>query len=191
MVDSQAAAPQRPPFPYLKFMLIIVGGLPASGKTTLGKLLAKKLGLELLSPNSLYPKNVKDEGLRQSLAVSAWEVCEEAVDEFTASKDNTDLLILDSIALNHKTLRPMVLNAQTRGHQVLYVLCLTSKETAKRRSKEWIGDDIYNSYLDKLKKSVQSIKSMSDKLIVLRNEDDTYTDIKQCFKEVLSFLNEK
>jgi len=171
-------------------MLIIIGGLPSSGKTTMATILSKKLNIDIISPTSLYPENLhKNEELRQIFAVSAWEVCMDAVEQFTMDNDNDKKVIFDSISLNANTIRPIILNAQNKGHKVLYVLCITTKETAKKRGKRWVGDEIYAKYLDQLKKSIKSLNATSDKLIVLKNEDDSFLNIKKCYKDILDFLN--
>jgi len=153
-------------------MLIIMGGLPKSGKTAVVRE-ASIGGIHITADNYLPPNldNQPDE-IKSKIQISAWEQCMDKLTESIPLKD--EIIILDTCGANPNSFRASVTQAGIHGHKVHYVYVDRDFD----KCTEHIDAEIVKSYSQKFGKNLKSIKELVDKLHVIPNNGDVSTAAK-------------
>ena len=168
-------------------MLVIMSGLPRAGKSTIARKFAE-IGFTVLNPEEYYPDNIQfDESSKAKFAIAAWEVCHQTA--MNMVEDSTGNIIFDTSASNANPILPLINKAKECGHQIITLFVVSSEIEAQKRP-GWPGHSIFINYLDKFKISANEIKDVSDKYIIIKNNENLDKFLSQAHK-IIGDLNGK
>jgi|SRR5215469_4186861 len=170
-------------------MIVLLAGLPATGKSTLARSLADRLNGALLSKDAIRhvlfaPRDVEystvqdDFVLQIMLETAAW----------TLRKDPARLVLLDGRTFSRRYQIDMVLNAAQELHQPWRVLeCVCSDESARSRlemqsasGEHPAGNRTYALYLE--------VKARFEPITLPKTVIDTDQPLDICLQKALAVL---
>ena len=148
-------------------MLILMGGLPKSGKTVFAKALAFRLGASLISPDVVLPPGLEQfsEEKQKELRIAAWKACQESTLEFCSKPKNVPkVAIFDTTGKNLRALEELERMCSIRGHDLFFVYVHDTRERCGERG---VGESLLNEYFEVMKAPLQHFKN---RLVVVKNE---------------------
>ncbi|MBD3407204.1 MAG: hypothetical protein GF411_13880 [Candidatus Lokiarchaeota archaeon] len=145
-------------------MLIIMGGLPKSGKTSILK--GVKHDIVHINPEALLSKNIDNqpEDVKQALNIAAWEQC------LTSIGDNLDhnIIIFDTCGSSLNPLRTQILKAKMHGHKIVYLYVDRKFELCANH----IDSKILKSYKQKFINTLPQARDAADYFRVITNNGE-------------------
>lgn len=181
-----------------KPLLLVVTGMPASGKTTLAHLLAKETLCPLISRDELkegytntlgIPHHQMDKSVAMHIYESFFEVA-----GLLLSKG---ISVIIEAAFQHKLWKPKLSDLSARA-EIKIIICTTSSELAKSRFKDRLKNDperekyhgdssLYSTKKQNKKQEKYEPVKMSFPVL----EVDTSDDYSPGLKEIIRFIRQK
>jgi len=151
-------------------MLIIMMGLPKSGKSTIANKIVENSDITLINPEILYPDNIKELSRSENLVykLSAWDASFECAMEELNTKD----VLFDTCGNSYEMLNELILKAKVCGHKIYIIFKFENLKECKKRAGIEADSIKWDDYLKKFKSSLPKLYKKVDKLITIRNVDD-------------------
>lgn len=150
-------------------MIIIMCGLPASGKSTLVDLVFDD-STKVIRPEDYVPQNADklDTEVYKSIKIAAWNVAIDLFREEAHDGKLSDIIVLDMCNRDIAAIISILRFARARGHEVILLYLNSSREACIRRS--GLAPDIIDKYIDSLKDSLPKYKVECNNFMVARNK---------------------
>jgi hypothetical protein len=158
-------------------MILFTGGFPFAGKSEFVRLLLTKLDpadVTVIEPKEFYPQGYDKlpADAQTRIAIAAWDVCIEKLNELILSESPDHLIIFDTAAKRLHHMRPLFVQSQVRGHRIFYVFIGASVDDCKRRGGNRWKANFEDDYSGSFEATVPALKRMADHFTVVVNKDD-------------------
>ena len=163
-------------------MILFMSGFPKSGKSSFAELLVKNLDNKLclhINPADYYPDNFDDlpQEEKTDIAVTAWEMSLERADKSITSLPNRALAIVDTCCSSALNMRPLLLNAKVRGHDVFVVYIDTPLEKRIERTGDKNLTNLEERYKKSFGEALPMLRKNSKEFIIVGNGSDGLSEL--------------
>jgi predicted kinase len=170
-------------------MIVLLAGLPGTGKSTLARALAERLNSAILSkdeirhaifvpPDVEYSTAQDDFVLRVMLEAAAWIL----------RKDPARFVFLDGRTFSHRYQIDLVLKAAQELHQPWHILeCLCSDDTARSRLETQQASGVHPA-TNRTFKLYLEVKARFEPITLPKTIIDTDHPLGDCMQEALAAL---
>lgn len=158
-------------------MLVFMAGMPFAGKSYVVDKFVEKLPDEVLviAPKDYRPDDYDNmnEEQKKEVNITAWECTLELLKDNMKQYKKEEIIVYDTSCASYLTMYDYFQTARDCGHKILYIFVKASPEKCKERSgKNAISDEIIGKYKEKFKDSVKGLSKMSDKVIIINNDEE-------------------
>jgi predicted kinase len=147
-------------------MLIVMGGLPKSGKTIIANHIANKFGATLFGVDHLLPENIDQfpEDEQKEIRLYAWKQCHSSTIKFCSNKKKSrEIAIYDTAGSSVMILEEIKRLCSIYDHGMVYVYV---HDTMERCHKRGVDKKLLNDYFEKF---MVVLKRFRDCVEIIKN----------------------
>jgi len=172
-------------------MIIIMAGLPKSGKSTLAKNIVDKIitGSSFTVDPAVYvpPELTPESGKAYREAMlGAWEFARERLKKLSSVQPDSTVIIFDTCASKNNVVKSIVDEAKENNHRTLLVYVDTPSNTCLERGSGVINRDVIKHYERAFVKSLKKSTELCDSFVVMEGSGEFNEAHK---KKLASFIN--
>jgi len=167
-------------------MLILMMGLPGSGKSTIVGMLSKFVNINSVCPEDLYPDNFNELKYEEQHAIklAAWHT---SIDYIKDNISKDALLLLDSCNANLDLISELMALAKSHNQKTAAIFTAASDETCIRRlnkENKLVNNGLYSKYRTRFVGILSTV--VFDKFYKINTEDKK--DIVSKLRKILDMI---